>query len=107
MRLYVLDKTDGTKIYLKDIASNRRDLAAVYGSHRVKVGEHVYHVNEICAEPSENTAPAMALGGVVGVLGGVPGVILGGLVGALLGKSSDDEDEVKANLFNRSASSEF
>lgn len=103
MRLYVLDKADGKKIHLRQIADSRGELVRTFGSRKVEIGNHIYDVNEIAAEASENTAPAMALGGVVGVLGGVPGVILGSAIGALLGKSSDDEDKVKAELFNRSS----
>ena len=44
----------------------------------------------------------MALGGVVGVLGGIPGVVIGGLIGGLLGNSSDKEEKIKAENFNRS-----
>ena len=102
MRLYVIDKSNGNKVHLKQTARTRAELAQIYGSSRVKIGDDEYDLNEICAEASENTAAAMALGGVVGIYGGVPGVILGGLIGALLGKSSDDEDKQKVELFNRS-----
>jgi hypothetical protein len=103
MRLYVIDKEDGSKVHLKQTASTRSDLAQLYGANRVQIGDNVYDINEIVAEASDNTAAAMALGGVVGVYGGVPGVIIGGLIGALLGKSSDDEDKERVELFNRSS----
>ena len=44
----------------------------------------------------------MATGGLIGALGGVPGVIIGGLIGALLGKSTDEEDKIKTDKFNES-----
>jgi len=103
MRLYVLDKSDGTKVRLKETANTRGELARLYGARRVQVGDSVYEVNDISAESSDNAAAAMALGGVVGIYGGVPGVIIGGLIGALLGKSTDDEDKTKVELFNRSS----
>ncbi|WP_260291946.1 hypothetical protein [Sedimenticola hydrogenitrophicus] len=101
MRLYVLDKSDGTKIHLKQSASSRQELVQIFGSRKVNIGNHVYDINDISAEASENAAPAMALGGVVGVLGGIPGVIIGGIIGALLGKNADDEDKAKVEQFNR------
>jgi len=103
MRLYVLDKSDGTKIHLKQSAGSRGELVQIFGSRKVTIGNYVYDVNEISAEASENAASAMALGGVVGVLGGVPGVIIGGIIGGLLGKSADDEDKAKVDKFNGSS----
>jgi len=60
MRLYVLDKVDGKKIHLKQTADSRGELVQTSGSRKVKIGSHIYDVNEIIAEASENTAPAMA-----------------------------------------------
>ena len=105
MRLYVIDQsTAGKKIHLKQTAESRASLAAALGSQRIKVGEYIYTIDDVIAEPSENAAAAMALGGVVGVAGGVPGVIIGGIIGGLLGSSADKEDKVKVLNFNRSTS---
>ena len=102
MKLYVLNKASGEKVFLKQSATSRQELAQMLGSARFQIDNQVFSINEVKAESSENTAGAMAAGGVVGAVAGVPGVILGGLVGALLGKSSDEEDKSKAEKFNRS-----
>ena len=102
MRLYVINKTDGNKLHLKQSADTRSELVGLFGTRRIQIDNHVYDMDEVSAESSENTAPAMALGGVVGVLGGVPGVVIGGIIGALLGNSSDEEDKIKVEQFNGS-----
>ena len=102
MRLYVIDPSTNEKIYLKQVSLTRSELAKTIGSNNLKVLNHNIPIHAVSAEPSDNTAESMALGGVVGVLGGVPGVILGGIIGGLLGKSSKDEDAKRADAFNRS-----
>ena len=69
MRLYVLDKTNKTKIHLKQSAGSRGELVQIFGSRKVNIVNQVYDVNDIYAEASENAAPAMALGGVSVFLG--------------------------------------
>ena len=102
MRLYVQDRQTGKKTYIQNTAKTRQELAQSLGSSRLKVNDKVYSVNSVLAESDNKTAPAMALGGVIGVMCGVPGVVLGGLIGGLLGKSNDDEDQKKVNEFNGS-----
>ncbi|OUS72775.1 hypothetical protein B5G52_06160 [Pseudoalteromonas sp. A601] len=102
MKLYVLDKSSNEKTYLKQSASSKEELANLLGAKRFRLDDKIYSVNEVIAEADENTAGAMAAGGVIGVVGGVPGVIIGGLIGALLGNSSDNEDKLKTEKFNRS-----
>jgi len=102
MKLYVTNNTTGEKTYLKQSATSRSELVQVLGSERFQIDTEVYSVTDVVAERNENTAGAMAAGGVLGVVGGVPGVIIGGLIGALLGKSTDDEDKEKTDKFNRS-----
>lgn len=102
MKLYVKNKFTGQKTYLKQSASSRKELVERIGSPRFKFDNQVFSVSEVQAESSDNTATAMAAGGVLGVVGGVPGVVIGGLIGALLGKSSDEEDKEKTEKFNRS-----
>ncbi|WP_046006076.1 hypothetical protein [Pseudoalteromonas rubra] len=102
MKLYVKNPSTGEKIYLKQTALTRQELAAQLGAYKFSVDGQIFSVSDVLAESSENTASAMAAGGVIGVVGGVPGVILGGLIGALLGKGSDDEDKVQSENFNRS-----
>ncbi len=107
MRLYVLNKSDGNKIHLKQSANTRNELEQLFGSRRIEIDNHEYNIADVTAEPSQNTAPAMALGGGVGVLGGVPGVIIGSASGALLGNSSDEEDKIKVEQFNRSSTDAY
>lgn len=102
MKLYVIDPKTEEKHYLKQNAQTREELATLLKSKRFKIEEQIFSVEDVKAESSEHTAGAMALGGVIGVMGGVPGVIIGGILGGLLGKSSDDDDQEKADLFNRS-----
>ncbi|MCL1076491.1 hypothetical protein [Shewanella dokdonensis] len=102
MRLYVVDKSNNEKTYLKQVADDRKALTEIAKSERIRVKDKVYSIREVMAEADNKSAPAMALGSVVGVLGGVPGVIIGGIIGGLLGKSSDDSDRERAERFNRS-----
>lgn len=102
MRLYVVKRAGGEKIYLKKVAQTRQVLAKELGTTGFNADGHYFKVQEVMAEPSDSTAESMALGGVVGVLGGVPGVVLGGLIGGLIGKNAKEEDEKKAEIFNRS-----
>lgn len=102
MRLFVEDKEKNERVYLKQMARTRAELAEKIGSYSLRVNNKTYSVHDVKAAPSENTAGAMALGGAIGVVGGVTGVIIGGAIGALLGKSSDDDDKQKTIQFNRS-----
>ena len=104
MKLYVFDPITNEKIHLKQNAKTRDELAENIGAYSFKVNEIVFSVNDVLAEPSDNTAGAMAAGGVIGAAGGVPGVIIGGAIGFLLGKGSDDDDKINAEAFNRSRS---
>ncbi|NKC10736.1 MAG: hypothetical protein GKR94_00575 [Gammaproteobacteria bacterium] len=102
MRLFVIDPSTNEKIYLKQVAPTRDELARSIGSYSLRVSGYNIPIQKVIAEPSDNTAESMALGGVVGVLGGVPGVIIGGIIGGLLGNSSKEEDAKRAEVFNRS-----
>lgn len=102
MKLYVKNQLTGEKVYLKQTAITRQDLANQLGAQKFTVDGQVFSVNDVLAESSENTAGAMAAGGVIGVVGGVPGVVIGGIIGALLGKGSDNDDKIKSEKFNRS-----
>ena len=102
MKLYVTNQSSGEKIYLKQSASSKQELAKLLGSTRFQIDQKIYSIKDVRAESSENIAGAMATGGLIGALGGVPGVIIGGLIGALLGKSTDEEDNIKTDKFNES-----
>lgn len=102
MKLYVINPSTNSKLYLKHQSSTRRELVKDLGSESFAIGDMKYSVHDVHAESSDNTASAMATGGLIGVAGGVPGVVIGGILGALFGKASDDEDKAKADAFNRS-----
>jgi len=103
VKLYVLNQFTEEKIYLKQSAATKSGLVEQLGSERFKVDGQIFSVNEVIAESNDNTAGAMAAGGVMGVVGGVPGVIIGGVIGALLGMGSNTEDKEKTEKFNRSS----
>ena len=106
MRLYVICKHCGRKIYLNMVASSRREIAQKYGKFlsitcRFCHSKNTYSVNEIFAEPGVSNVPAGAIGGgLVGLLGGPLGILIGGGIGALIGGSLDAEDVERANRFN-------
>ncbi|NQZ93188.1 MAG: hypothetical protein HRT97_12725 [Moritella sp.] len=102
MKLFVIEQSSNEKKYLRQNANTRKGLSELLGSNKFKIDDQIFTVDDVQAEPNENTAGAMALGGVIGVAGGVPGVIIGGLIGALLGKGTDNDDKVRVDKFNRS-----
>jgi len=102
MRLFVIDPDTKEKRYLKLNAVSRQDLRKSIGQKNFKIGEHCYTVNDVKAESSQKTAPTMALGGVIGVAGGVLGVLAGVAIGALVGSSSENSDQKRADFFNGS-----
>lgn len=103
MKLYVLDKSNNGKVFLRAIAPNRQALAQKLGSPVFKANGVSYFVTDVVAEKgSDNTALGMLVGGVIGALGGGPGVAAGGVIGALLGKEQDKKEEAEVAQFNRS-----
>lgn len=102
MKLYVVNPSTKEKIYLKQNTASKRDLVEQLGSERFQIDQQIFDVIDVAAESNDNTAGAMATGGVIGVVGGVPGVIIGGIIGALFGKSAGDEDKERSEKFNRS-----
>ena len=102
MRLYVNDKETNEKIFINNIANTRKQLAKEIGSTKIKINNMNFYIQDIKAISNDNTASTMALGGVVGVLGGIPGVIIGGIVGALVGANTENNDQLKVDIFNKS-----
>jgi hypothetical protein len=102
LRLYVNDKESNEKIFINEIANTRKQLANKIGSTKIKINNKNFNIRDVKAITNDNTASTMALGGVVGVLGGIPGVIIGGIVGALLGSNSENSDQLKVDTFNKS-----
>jgi len=103
LKLYVLDKNSNGKVFLRTAAPNRQALAQKLGANVFKANGITYYVSDVIAEKgSDNTALGMLVGGVIGVLGGGPGVAAGGVIGALLGKEQDKKEEAEVDQFNRS-----
>lgn len=102
MRLFVIDPHTNKKTYIKKTAKTRNELSHLIGSQNLKINGNVYTVHTVKAEPGQNTATAVAVGGSVGVIGGIPGLIIGAAIGGLIGKSKDNEDQKLADEFNRS-----
>lgn len=87
MKLYVIDKNNNAKVFLRAAAPNRQVLVQKLGGKVFKANGITYNVNEVVAEKgSDNTSLGMLVGGVIGALGGGPGVAAGGVIGALIGK---------------------
>lgn len=101
MKLYVINDFE-QKIPISVIARNRRELAYIIGTGFYIQGQY-YTVDDVYAESSSNdTAGAALVGGLFGLLGGGWGVLAGGLIGGLIGKSKDDDDEFAVDNFNYS-----
>ena len=89
MRLYVVCRECGDKIYLDIVANSRKELLDKVGKYSFEVRcphcgtKDYYTVNEVIAEPSVGTTLAGAGLGVLvgGVLGGPIGLLLGGALG--------------------------
>lgn len=103
MKLYVVDKVNNGKIFLRAAAPSRQALAQQLGGRIFKVNEVTYTIHDVVAEKSsDNTAIGMLVGGVIGALGGGAGVAAGGVIGAFLGKEQDKKEEAEVAQFNGS-----
>lgn len=99
----MIDKKNSGKIFLRTIAPTRKALALKLGTNAFKANGNTYSVSDVIAEKgSDNTALGMLVGGVIGAMGGGPGVAAGGFIGALLGKEQDKKDEAEVAQFNGS-----
>lgn len=103
MKLYVTNKIDGTKVFLRNVAPTRKSLAQQLGGTTFIANGAAYSVNEVVAERgTDNTALGMLVGGLIGALGGGGGVAAGGVIGAILGKEQDKKEEAEVAEFNGS-----
>jgi hypothetical protein len=103
MKLYVIDRQSGNKKYLSAFAHSRNALQKSTNSDSIIVDGVTYHISEINAEPEDDTtAVGSLIGGVIGMIGGGPGVVIGGLIGAALGRSQFEKEKKEAQIFNGS-----
>jgi len=102
MKLYVRS-VNGAKIYLREIAPNRKMLAKRIGGKRFVVNGKSYTVEEVLAEPDNSgTGTGMVVGGLIGLLGGPLTAIAGGTIGGLIGNTNDGKEKEIVNRFNTS-----
>ncbi len=102
MRLYVEDPHTQKKVYIKPRARTRRELEKIVGSRSFEANDRKYSVDEVKADFFDNTISGATLGIILGTLGGVPGIVIGGLAGALLANATTNTDKEQAEIFNGS-----
>ena len=104
MKLYIND-IHGNKRHLNLTATSRNELAQKLSGPYFSVDQITYHISQVYAEKSSDTAPvSTVIGGALGLVGGMPGVLIGGAIGALLGNEADKKEDAEIEAFNRSLS---
>ena len=104
MKLYISDM-NGKKRYLSVVAVTRNELAHKLGGAYFSIDGTTYHISPVYAERSnDNTPISTVIGGALGLFGGMPGVLVGGVLGALLGNEADKQESIAIESFNRSLS---
>lgn len=102
MKLYVVDSA-GAKRHLNTKASSRKELANTLGGEYFEIEGSVFHVSQVFAEKTGDSTPiSTVIGGALGLVGGMPGVLIGGALGALFGNESDKQENASIEAFNRS-----
>lgn len=103
MRLYVIDKENSSqKLYLNYKAKTRQELRNLINSNTFILNNNRYSINEVNAEVDQKAATALVAGGAVGLLGGLPGILLGSAAGAILAYEAQRVETNATNLFNQS-----
>ena len=102
MKLLITDH-QGVKRYLNTTASSRAELSLKLGSEYMSVDGVTYHISQVSAEKTNNSMSASTvIGGALGLVGGMPGVLIGGALGALFGSEADKKEDSIIDAFNRS-----
>ncbi|KPV93913.1 hypothetical protein AN214_04012 [Pseudoalteromonas sp. P1-9] len=102
MRLFIVDSTN-KKHYLNATAASRKELAIKLGSELINIGTETYHISKVCAEQDSESMPASTvIGGAIGLVAGMPGVLIGGALGAIFGNEADKKSQSEIEAFNRS-----
>lgn len=103
MKLYVESKVTGKRYYLRKSAATRQELVRQIGRPDFRVGNETFSVKDVTAERNfDNTAIAMALGGVIGIVGGAVGVAAGTVIGGIVGNGVDKKETEEIESFNGS-----
>ena len=104
MKLYITD-INGNKRHLNLTATSRNELAEKLDASYFSVDDTTYHISQVLAEKSSDTTPiSTVIGGALGLVGGMPGVLIGGALGALFGNEADKKEDAEIEAFNRSLS---
>ena len=103
MRLYVINPNTKEKIYIKNIASTKKELGEEVGTKLIRIEGVIYSIDQVIAEESFDPKIPMAIGGIVGLLGGFWGVAGGTAIGGLYGSKEKEEDLLKVKIFNESS----
>ncbi|KHT28587.1 hypothetical protein [Pectobacterium carotovorum] len=102
MKLYIED-INGNKRYINLVATSRSELAQKLGGEYFSVDDFTYHVSQVNAEKSsDNKSFSTIVGGALGLAGGMPGILIGGALGAILGSEADKKELNAVASFNRS-----
>ena len=106
MRLFVINTETSEKIYLKEVAFSRQELADLLGRTDFRVKGMNFDVNEVMAEPGfDSTSVGAATGGLVGALGIAAFTLLpviGTAIGAGVGLYQATKELKRVEAFNRS-----
>ena len=103
MKLFVIDKNNAKK-YIREEASTKEELAAKIGGKFFLVDGQKFSIDDVIAEADlSNTLGGVVVGGLIGALltPVTLGLLLTGALGGLIGNSADEEEEKKVNNFNR------
>lgn len=102
MKLYVISKKDGSKLYLNISANSKYEFVAKFGRYFRLNDGNVYLVEDVFAEAETNsTTTGMIIGGIVGFLAGPIGIVVGAGLGGALGNRDDENEKEKVRNFNR------
>jgi uncharacterized membrane protein len=106
MRLFVINPDTSEKIYLKEQASSRQELADLLGRTKLRVKDKDFDISEVMAESGfDSTSAGAVAGGLVGALG-IPAFaflpVIGSTIGAGIGLYKAVKELKRVEAFNRS-----
>ena len=103
MRLYVVCRSCGQKVYLNLNVSRRSELPSVFEVRCPNCGvTDTYTPNDVEVEAAPALGiPSAVVGGLLGLLGGPLGLILGGLAGGVFGANADADEQRRVQQFRQ------